>query len=260
MLSKKGIRAIVGRGADAALIDGVHKGLNEYGPKEFQRIPHFCAQIFHESAHLRTTTEYASGIAYEGRADLGNTIRGDGKRFRGRGLIQNTGRGNYTRFLLWARRNYADVPDFLAYPEKLAEFPWAYIVSYWYWNKGNPTGKSLNLLADKNDIVTITRRINGGVNGLEDRTKYYTRTALVLLEYKLTRGVIAKFQKANGLVVDGKAGINTRTTLHSLLRLAGGPALQPDEAVRIRPVTTPSKTPWWVTLLRTIFEAIFRRK
>src|SRR5512134_1807593 len=62
------------------------------------RIAHFLAQLGHESGDLRYSEELASGIAYEGRLDLGNTQPGDGMRFKGRGLIQLTGRANYTRY------------------------------------------------------------------------------------------------------------------------------------------------------------------
>ena len=59
------------------------------------RLCHFMAQLAHESAHFGVTREFASGAAYEGRRDLGNTEPGDGQRYRGRGLIQTTGRANY---------------------------------------------------------------------------------------------------------------------------------------------------------------------
>src|SRR5215207_8865034 len=59
------------------------------------RLCHFMAQLAHESAHFQVTREFASGKAYEGRLDLGNTQRGDGRKYRGRGLIQTTGRANY---------------------------------------------------------------------------------------------------------------------------------------------------------------------
>ncbi|MCI2243802.1 hypothetical protein L3067_04165 [Xanthomonas sp. PPL568] len=121
---------------------------------------HFLAQVAHESDGFATATEYASGRAYEGRADLGNVQPGDGVRFKGRGLIQLTGRENYAAFSAAMGR------DFLASPELVAGLPYAALVAGWFWKR-----KNLNPLADQDDIVAITRRINGGTNGLDDRKR-----------------------------------------------------------------------------------------
>lgn len=127
---------------------------------------HFLAQVAHESDGFRTATEYASGRAYEGRADLGNTKPGDGARFKGRGLIQLTGRENYAAFShAMGRSDY-----FLREPEEVAMLPWAALVAGWFWQR-----KGLNALADRDDIVAVTRRINGGTNGLEDRRRWLTK-------------------------------------------------------------------------------------
>jgi putative chitinase len=125
------------------------------------RISHFLAQIGHESLDLRYSEEIADGSAYEGRADLGNTQPGDGPRFKGRGLIQLTGRANYTDY------GQAKGRDFLTgtNPGLIASDPdLAVDVAAWFWNRN-----SLNKFADADDVLTITRRINGGTNGLDDR-------------------------------------------------------------------------------------------
>jgi putative chitinase len=122
----------------------------------------FLAQIAHESGSLRYVEEIASGEAYEGRADLGNTEPGDGKRFKGRGLIQITGRTNY--------KAVGDALgfDFIKEPEKL-ELPGAASYSAaWFWDSRN-----LNRHADIDGFQTITRKINGGLNGYDDRLKHW---------------------------------------------------------------------------------------
>lgn len=121
---------------------------------------HFLAQVAHESDSFRTATEYASGAAYEGRKDLGNIRPGDGRRFRGRGLIQLTGRANYAEYSMAV---YGD-PRCVDHPEMLSELPDAALAAGWFWET-----RGLNRWADKDDVVGVTKRINGGTNGLEDR-------------------------------------------------------------------------------------------
>lgn len=129
------------------------------------RLGHFMAQISFESAWFRTTTEYASGSAYEGRKDLGNIHYGDGKRYRGRGLIQTTGRSNYCSARDDIRRIVPGAPDFEAEPEKLAEFPWALLSAISYWRL-----RDINRFADRDNLKRVTKLINGGLNGLEWRS------------------------------------------------------------------------------------------
>src|SRR5574343_248065 len=136
--------------------------------KEYNIVNHrlqmFMAQIAHESDGFRTTKEYASGKEYEGRLDLGNYDYGDGVKYKGRGLIQLTGRGNYESF---ARILGNDIDKF---PEKVEEFPLALTVSCLFWKT-----HWLNDIADKGDFDKITRKINGGLNGQEQRLVYLDR-------------------------------------------------------------------------------------
>jgi putative chitinase len=113
---------------------------------------------------LRYSEEIASGKAYEGRKDLGNIYKGDGVRFKGRGLIQLTGRANYTTY-----KDFSGF-DVVKQPELLCKPVGAIRSSMWFWWK-----KGLNAFADKDDFATITRRINGGTNGWDDRKKYLGR-------------------------------------------------------------------------------------
>jgi predicted chitinase len=130
------------------------------------RLCHFMAQLAHESAHFGVTREFASGAAYEGRRDLGNTHEGDGRRYRGRGLIQTTGRANYREATIEIRRLHPGAPDFEAEPLALEEFPWALLAGITYWQRRN-----LNRHADRDDLRAMTRGINGGLNGLDDRKR-----------------------------------------------------------------------------------------
>lgn len=135
------------------------------------RQAHFLAQIGHESGELRYRQEIASGKAYEGRVDLGNTQAGDGRKFKGRGLIQLTGRANYDAY------GRAGGCDLLASPERVAdEERLCTDVAGWFW-----AGRKLNALADKDDLTGITKRINGGLNGLDDRKRILKLAKEILL-------------------------------------------------------------------------------
>lgn len=130
----------------------------------------FLAQLAHESGELRYTRELASGAAYEGRADLGNTQPGDGTAFKGRGLIQITGRANYRSC------GIALGIDLEAEPELLEQPDMACRSAAWWWQ-----AHGLNALADKGDFVRITKTINGGTNGLVARQAYYIQAQRVLV-------------------------------------------------------------------------------
>lgn len=129
----------------------------------------FIAQIAHESGSLRYVEEIASGEAYEGRESLGNTEPGDGKRFKGRGLIQITGRANYKAVGAALKFDFIKVPEALELPGP-ASFSAA-----WFWQHAG-----LNRLADIEAFEKITRKINGGVNGMEDRLKHWETAKSVL--------------------------------------------------------------------------------
>jgi putative chitinase len=143
--------------------------MHEYRICGAEREAAFLATIIHESGHFRYTREIASGVAYEGRKDLGNIYPGDGVRFRGRGLIQLTGRSNYER------ASKALGVDFVSNPELLEQPEWAVKSACWWW-----ADKGLNEIADKGDFRRITRVVNGGLTGWAERSKWYALAKSVL--------------------------------------------------------------------------------
>lgn len=179
-------RALVGCNiAPVQLVDEFVASFNmwaqAYGINTRQRIVHYLAQVMHESACLHYTTELASGAAYDTGAKavaLGNTPEkdGDGQKYKGRGYIQLTGLANYKAF----KASDLCTEDVVAHPEKVAEFPLNQMASMWFWQKNK-----LNELADKDgktftgeDVARmITRRVNGGQNGLANRLFLYRRFA-----------------------------------------------------------------------------------
>jgi putative chitinase len=137
------------------------------------RVAHFLAQLGHESGDLRYSEEIADGNAYEGRADLGNTQPGDGPKFKGRGLIQLTGRANYVAYGQARNRDFVTGTNYTL----LATDPnCAVDVSCWFW-----ATHGLNGLADADNIKAITHKINGGENGLADRAAHLARAKFFLV-------------------------------------------------------------------------------
>lgn len=131
------------------------------------RLAHFAAQVTHETEGFRFLVERGGPTyfaKYDGRRDLGNTHPGDGFSYRGRGLIQITGRANYAVYgkLLSL--------DLLGDPDEAAECGTAAAIAAAFW-----VAHGLNWLADADDLLTITRRINGGLNGLDDRAAALAR-------------------------------------------------------------------------------------
>lgn len=134
------------------------------------RVAMWCAQVGHESSGLRYMEEIADGSAYEGRADLGNTQPGDGRRFKGHGPIQITGRHNHTEVSKWAySKGLVPSPTyFVDHPEQLGSDQYGFLGVVWYWTIARP---KLNSLADAGDVIAATRAVNGGTNGLDDRIR-----------------------------------------------------------------------------------------
>lgn len=166
----KGILRQIAPNGKPAIIKGLADAMpgiaEKYQINTVNRVSHWLGQLAHESDHLKTTEEYASGAAYEGRRDLGNRVKGDGRRFKGRGLIQLTGRANYMA------ASQALGHDFVSDPPKVAKFPHAATVSAWFWSKN-----ALNKHADRDDIRMVTRIINGSAMRHLNRREAHTARA-----------------------------------------------------------------------------------
>ena len=173
-----------------ALLPFLQAGMTEFAIEAPARIAAFLAQLAHESGQFRFMEEIWGPTPAQRRyepvstlaTNLGNSEVGDGKRFKGRGPIQITGRANYRRFgdLLGT--------DLVADPARAALPELAFRIAGLFWSK-----KGLNELADRatpDAFREITRRINGGFNGLEDRQKFYAvaRRVLGVVEGPVTRG------------------------------------------------------------------------
>lgn len=138
------------------------------------RIAAFLAQLGHESLDLRYMEEIADGSAYEGRRDLGNTQPGDGRRYKGRGPIQLTGRANYRAAGKALGLPLEEQPELAAMPEH------GFRVAAWYWST-----RKLNPLADRGNVRAITIAINGGLNGYDDRVRRWEAAKMVLGQKEL---------------------------------------------------------------------------
>jgi len=148
------------------LVAGFAQELPRYEINNGLRVSHFMAQCAHESANFRYMMELGNDAyfqMYEGRAALGNTQPGDGARYKGRGIIQLTGRLNYTKFGPLVGLDLVNNPDLAALPQNAVK------IACEFWKQSTKAGLSMNQLADQDNIEVITRRINGGLNGFEDR-------------------------------------------------------------------------------------------
>jgi predicted chitinase len=122
----------------------------------------FLAQVLHESGRLRWFEELGSGAQYEGRRDLGNVQSGDGRRFKGRGPIQLTGRANYR----WAGGRLGLPLE--VHPEMASDHSVGWRIAALYWQ-----ANGLSTLARRGAFDTITLRINGGTNGAAERRRLW---------------------------------------------------------------------------------------
>ena len=138
------------------------KAMREFEINTPKRAAAFIAQLAHESGQLYYMEEIADGSAYEGREDLGNVFPGDGKKFKGRGPIQLTGRANYRAFGKELGVDLENEPKLAASPQL------GFRIAGCFWRR-----KGLNPLADSGDFKTITRKINGGDRGMQDRIKFH---------------------------------------------------------------------------------------
>jgi putative chitinase len=202
-------KANAGSVVDALTGYGAAVGLNQP-----HRLAQYLAQLMHESGTFNYDRELwgptAAQKRYEGRTDLGNTVKGDGSRYRGRGPIQITGRANYRAFTAWARKLDPKAPNFESDPDAVNTDPWEGLGPIWFWDS-----HGLNRYADAGDVEMVTRKINGGINGLDDRIHWLVRVSLVMLGY--APDAVAAFQKKAGEKADGIAGPRTRAALHKAL-------------------------------------------
>lgn len=164
-VTKEQLQAFGWMDTSEKIITDLNRCLEKFQINTKQRICHFMSQCAAESGKGKWTKELASGDAYEGRPDLGNTQPGDGRKFKGGGYIQMTGRANYTKFA-----------EFIKDPEVINQgvnyvaekYPWTSAGSWW-----NSNG--MNALCDTNPSVEqVTLKVNGGYNGLSARKQYYS--------------------------------------------------------------------------------------
>lgn len=180
------------------------------------RLYMFLGQAAHESGGWAYDRELwgakptPAQARYDTRTDLGNTsaVDGDGYLYRGRAGFQITGRSNYAAFTNWAQANFGSAPNFISNPDLINTDPWEGLASVWYWET-----HGLNALADAGNIEAISRRINGGTNGLDERYRLSVAAGILLGGYPDIR----TFQHNHALTPDGVAGPITRGVLHKIL-------------------------------------------
>ncbi|MCL1902961.1 MAG: hypothetical protein FWF94_00905 [Oscillospiraceae bacterium] len=151
------------------LLNDLNKTLKTFNITTVNRVRHFISQCSHESGMGRWTRELASGMDYEFREDLGNILPGDGPRYKGAGYLQMTGRWNYQQFANYiGDQRVMEGVDYVA-----AYYPWL-SAGFWWQNA------KMNAFLDTNPTVEqVTRRVNGGYNGLAERQRLYDLAVLV---------------------------------------------------------------------------------
>jgi putative chitinase len=188
------LRNIAGAPVSKNIVDGLVENLPEtlekYNINTRLRIAHFLAQLAHESDHFRTFEEYASGAGYEGRRDLGNVVRGDGKRYKGRGPIQITGRYNYRKYGKILGVDLENNPHLAATPRL------GTLIAGEYWHQND-----LNQWADRDNGKQITRKINGGYNGLKDRLEKIERAKKALASAEIIRDLPSRYEEPDKVEV-----------------------------------------------------------
>lgn len=170
LLSKAQAEGVYGRTIQLQQLKDLNNCLNRFQINTPVRIRHFLSQTAHESGGLRWLKELASGSDYEYRTDLGNVHPGDGPKYKGAGVIQLTGRCNYQSFSDFIRDpKVMDGVDYVSitYPFSSAGF-------WWHNNE-------MNALCDRGaSVEQVTRRVNGGTNGLADRQAYYHKACQMI--------------------------------------------------------------------------------
>jgi putative chitinase len=165
LISASVAQGIYGRELSESQLKDLNQCLNEFQINTPPRMRHFLSQTAHESGGLKWLKEIADGSAYNGRKDLGNLQPGDGPKYKGAGVIQLTGRNNYQAFSTFIKDpRVMEGVDYVSntYPFSSAGF---------WWHRNN-----MNALCDKGATVEqVTRRVNGGINGLQDRINYYNK-------------------------------------------------------------------------------------
>lgn len=235
--------------ADPANINSIIVALDQFGPAlgldQPQRFIQYGAQIAHESGGFRHDVEVwgptPAQERYDTRTNLGNSPEkdGDGYLYRGRTGIQITGKSNYTQFRDWCRKKGFNPPDFVKNPDLVNTDPWEGLAPIWYWDTRN-----LNKFADEGNIEMITKRINGGLNGYDDRLNRYDTLGLTFLGYNpKDKASVMDFQRlaqSEGLIpagvgeIDGDTGPKTRAAIHTYLVRRGS---TPVSETKAAPVT-----------------------
>ena len=190
-------------------ISGAFAGvLDSYEINTRLRIAHFMGQVTHECAGFRTTEEFASGAAYEGREDLGNVEKGDGPKYKGRGLLQLTGRANYRDMGAKLGLPLEDEPLLAGDPVVSLRIA----CEYWRSRRINPD-------CDRDDLISVTKKVNGGLNGLDDRRVYLQKAKALLAEMQGV--IIGEAQPSTRPLLKRGSDSDAVGELQSLLRDKG---------------------------------------